>query len=168
MSDRDIRRVGVLRRVASGELSLRGALALLEVSYRHARRLLKRYREEGAGGLVHRGLGRVSNRGSPSAAREVVMALVREHYGGPARRARKEHFGELVQIDGRCVCKAWYQAYRCFKPSGQGSCGAWPRHDQDRLVKSCTWRAFQTCQAQTVTCQSSIYRWVSSVTGHFA
>ena len=37
----------------------------MEVSYRQAKRLWKRYRAEVAAGLVHRSAGRVSNRGKP-------------------------------------------------------------------------------------------------------
>ena len=147
MSRRELERVGVLARVRSRQLRLVDASRLMRVSYRQAKRLWKRYREESAGGLKHRSAGRPSNRAHEESFRRMVLQLVREKYGGavgerfgptlaaehlasedglhiaaetlrqwmlavglwsrerrrrrhPRRRERKEHFGELVQMDG--------------------------------------------------------------------
>ena len=147
MSKRELGRVEVLARVGSQQLRLVDAHRLMGVSYRQAKRLWKRYREEGAAGLQHRSAGRVSNRAHEEQFRRQVLRLVREKYGGAVgerfgptlaaehlasedglpiaaetlrrwmleaglwsrerrrrqhrrRRARKEHFGELVQMDG--------------------------------------------------------------------
>lgn len=155
MSERELRRAGVLERVVAGELKLVQAAELLAISYRQGKRLWRRYREQGAAGLVHRSAGRSSNRGYPERLRQRVLRLVRRKYSGaqgerfgptlasehlaeedgvqvPAetlrrwmlaeglwsrerkrrtyrqRRARKEHFGELVQMDGSF--EAWLEA----------------------------------------------------------
>jgi len=147
MSQEELRRVEVLARVGSGQLRVIDASQLLGVSYRQAKRLWKRYREEGPAGMKHRSAGRASNRGYRRKFRERVLRLVREKYGGSEgdrfgptlaaehlqsedgvrvhaetlrrwmlaeglwsrerkrrrhrlRRERKEHFGELVQMDG--------------------------------------------------------------------
>jgi hypothetical protein len=147
MSTNELRRVGVLARVASSKLKLIDAAVILRLSYRQAKRLWRRYREEGAEGLKHRSAGRESNRKKPKQFRDRVLRLVRQKYSGeedkrfgptlaaehlasedhltvnaetlrqwmlaeglwsPARkrrahrkrRERKEHFGELVQLDG--------------------------------------------------------------------
>ena len=50
MSKRELSRVEVLARVKSGQLRLVDASVLMKVSCRQAKRLWKRYREEGAGG----------------------------------------------------------------------------------------------------------------------
>ncbi len=155
MSKEESRRVEVLGRVASKELFLSDAAEILQVSYRQAKRLAQRYREEGSIGLQHRGAGRPSNRAKPPEFREHVLGLVREKYSGSAperfgptlaaehlteedgihldeetlrrwmieaglwsrlrgrprrhrrRRPRKEHFGELVQLDGSF--HAWFE-----------------------------------------------------------
>lgn len=147
MSAKELERVEVLARVASGELQLGDAAVLLRVGYRQAKRLSRRYRQEGPSGLRHRGAGR-SNRSKPAALRQQVLQLVREKYSGSEeerfgptlaaehlaqedglqvhaetlrrwmlqdalwgrrrgklrqhrrRRPAKEHFGELVQMDG--------------------------------------------------------------------
>jgi len=139
--------VEVLSRVEGGELKLVDAAALVEGSYRQAKRMWARYRAEGAEGLKHRSAGRPSNRAKPRRFREKVLGLVRKKYGGEEgerfgptlaaehleaddgmkvdhetlrrwmlaeglwsrgrkrkqhrrRRERKEHWGELVQLDG--------------------------------------------------------------------
>ena len=147
MSKRELSRVEVLARVKSGQLRLVDAGLLMRVSYRQAKRLWKRYQEEGAAGLKHRSAGRRSNRAYGEEFRGRILGLVREKYGGAVgerfgptlaaehlrsedgeevdaetlrrwmlaaglwsrqrrrrphrrRRERKEHFGELVQMDG--------------------------------------------------------------------
>ena len=114
----------------------------LGLSYRQCARVLRRYREEGDEGLVHRGRGRPSPRAKPAGLRESVISRYVERYEGfgptlaseklaeedgyvvhpetlrrwliaegrwkrcrkrskhRERRPRREHFGELVQMDG--------------------------------------------------------------------
>src|SRR5712671_2245163 len=147
MSKRELGRVEVLARVRSKQLRVVDASGLLRVSYRQAKRLWKRYREEGAAGLKHRSAGRTSNRACDEKFRQQVLRRVRKKYGGAVgerfgptlatehlvsedglkihaetlrrwmlaeglwsrerkrrrhhlRRERKEHFGEMVQMDG--------------------------------------------------------------------
>jgi transposase len=147
MSKEELERVAVLGRVKSGQLRVVDAVLLLGVSYRQAKRLWKRYREEGPAGLQHRSAGCRSHRAYEARFRRKVLGLVRQKYSGAVgerfgptlaaehlqqeddvkvhaetlrrwmlevglwsrerkrrrhrqRRARKEHFGELVQMDG--------------------------------------------------------------------
>jgi transposase len=119
----------------------------MELSYRQAKRLWRRYREEGAAALAHGNAGQASNRAKPKKVRAKVVRLIRQKYSGEVgqrfgptlaaehlasedqieisattvrrwmmaeglwsrerkvrehrqRRARREHFGELVQMDG--------------------------------------------------------------------
>src|SRR2546427_9348269 len=73
MSSRELRRVEVLSRVKSKELKLVDAAALLEVSYRQAKRLWRRDRCAGAAGLKHRNVGRASARAKPGGVRQQVL-----------------------------------------------------------------------------------------------
>lgn len=84
MSARELGRGGVLARVAAGSLSLGSAAELMDVSYRQAKRLYRRYRAGGAKGLRHGNAGRPSNRRADPQARERMLALVREKYSGDA------------------------------------------------------------------------------------
>src|SRR5687768_10031273 len=82
MSASELRRPGVVARVAAKTLTLKSAAALMEVSYRQAKRLYGRYRAAGAKGLKHRGAGRASNRATSGRRRARVLALVRAKYSG--------------------------------------------------------------------------------------
>jgi transposase len=102
MSKKELGRVEVLARVRSRQLRVVDAGRLMRVSYRQAKRLWQRYREEGAAGLKHRSAGRPSNRAYELKFRQKVLRLVREKYGG----AVGERFGptlaaeHLVSEDG--------------------------------------------------------------------
>ena len=147
MSEREMRRAAVLAQVKSEAWTLVEAAERMELSYRQAKRLWKRYRKHGAAALVHGSAGRDSNRAKPKKMRTKVVRLLRQKYGGEVgqrfgptlaaehlasedqiaisattvrrwmlaeglwsrqrrmsehrqRRARREHFGELVQLDG--------------------------------------------------------------------
>src|SRR5665811_1566500 len=95
MSLRELRRVEVLVRVKSKELKVVDAASLVGVSYRQGKRLWKRYREEGAQGLRHRGAGRANPRAKPARFRRRVMKLVREKYG----EGEGERFGPTLAAE---------------------------------------------------------------------
>jgi len=82
MSVRELKRHEVMGRVSRSELNLSSAAELMEVSYRQARRIWKRYRQEGAAGLVHRSVGRRSGRSKPEELRERALRTIRGKYSG--------------------------------------------------------------------------------------
>ena len=65
-------------------LKLVDASELMGVSYRQAKRLWKRYRQEGADGLRHRSAGRRSTAAKPETFRRRVLRLVRRKFCGDA------------------------------------------------------------------------------------
>src|SRR5438046_6061968 len=95
MSPKELKRAGVLARVAAETLSLESAATLMAVSYRQARRLYQRYRKKGAAGLRHGSAGRASNRATSARIRRRALALVREKYGG----AVDERFGPTLAAE---------------------------------------------------------------------
>src|SRR3989475_7311858 len=95
MSKRELGRVEALARVRSKQLRVVDAAQLMRVSYRQAKRLWKRYGEEGAAGLKHRSAGRPSNRAYEEKSRQKVLRLVREKYGGPVG----ERFGPTLAAE---------------------------------------------------------------------
>jgi len=99
MSDREYARAAILRRVIAGEVSITDATPLLRVSYRQAKRLVQRFRAEGRKGLVHRSVGRRSNRATPMAHREHVVQLIRAHYGGGPERGPGQRFGPTLAAE---------------------------------------------------------------------
>ena len=95
MSKRELGKVEVLARVKSGDLRVVDAAALLRVSYGQAKRLWKRYREEGAAATKHRSAGRRSNRAYAESLRQKVLRRVREKYGGEVG----ERFGPTLAAE---------------------------------------------------------------------
>jgi transposase len=102
MSGRELERVEVLGRVASKGLKLKDAAAMLQLSYRQAKRLWRRYRQAGAKGLQHGNAGKASNRSKAAKFRRKVVGLVKKKYGG----SEEERFGptlaaeQLAEEDG--------------------------------------------------------------------
>jgi transposase len=154
MSSKELKRLGVLARVEKEALNLVHAAEILGLSYRQAKRLWRRYQQDGAEGLQHRSVGRKSGRSKPKKFRLKVLRLVRQKYSGEVgerfgptlaaehlrsedgmevhpetlrrwmlaeglwsrmrkrrahrkRREAREHFGELVQMDGSF--HEWYE-----------------------------------------------------------
>jgi len=96
MSRRELERGSVLERVQLASIGLGAAASLLGLSYRQTRRLYARYKAHGGAGLVHRGAGRASNRSHPRAEHEIVLSLIREHYGGKKEKGANERFGPTL------------------------------------------------------------------------
>jgi len=82
MSSRELERVEVMGRVASGGLKLKQAAEMLGLSYRQTKRLWQRYRKQGPEGLQHGHAGRSSNRGKPAKLRRRVLQLMEKKYSG--------------------------------------------------------------------------------------
>ena len=95
MSEREVTRANVLAQVFAEEWTLVEAAERMEVSYRQAKRLYKRYKKEGAPGLVHRSAGRESNRAKPKKVREKALRLIRKKYSGEPG----ERFGPTLAVE---------------------------------------------------------------------
>ena len=78
-------------RVKAGNLGLREAAELLEISYRQVKRIWARYRRGGAKALQHGNCGRVSNRAYGEAFRASVLGRVHERYADFGPTLAAEH-----------------------------------------------------------------------------
>jgi len=92
MSQGERQRFHLVQLVNKGELSLVRAAVTMQISYRHAKRLMARFRRNGAAGLIHGNRGRPPANRLPSALREKILALSAEHYG----RFNDTHFAEQL------------------------------------------------------------------------
>jgi|HubBroStandDraft_6_1064221.scaffolds.fasta_scaffold211818_1 transposase len=95
MSQKELQRVEVLGRVASKQLRLGDAAVLLQLGYRQAKRLWRKYQQKGAAGLKHGNAGGSSNRAKSAKFREQVLSRVREKYSG----AEAERFGPTLAAE---------------------------------------------------------------------
>jgi hypothetical protein len=80
MSERDVRRIEVLTEVLSGRRTVASAAVVLAITARQVNRLLIRFREDGGGGLIHKGRGQSSNHSMCDGIRRYVLELVKAKY----------------------------------------------------------------------------------------
>ena len=133
-SNRELERVEVMGRVDSGALNLKDAAVVLELSYRQAKRLWRRYRQLGGKGLQHGNAGRPSNRSKSRSKslklRRRVLNLIKRKYSG----SEEERFGptqaseHLAEEDGIRIDHETLRRWML-------SAGAWSR--QRRRKKHC-------------------------------
>ena len=80
MSQREIDRLTIMKRVISGELSCTEGIEMLSISRRQFFRIKSRVASEGVKGVMHRLRGRESNRGYPKSLKEEVLRLYKQQY----------------------------------------------------------------------------------------
>src|ERR1700688_4562479 len=104
MSERDVRRIEVLTEVLSGRRTVASAAVVLAITARQVNRLLIRFREDGGGGLIHRGRGQSSNHRLTPEIHAYALELVRTRYAD---------FGPTLAIEvllakvGRETLRTW-------------------------------------------------------------
>ena len=82
MSKKELSRLEVIQAVKGLRLTQGEAAERLKLSIRQVKRLCRRYRQEGARGLISKRRGRSSNRRIEAGERERVIELVKERYEG--------------------------------------------------------------------------------------
>ncbi len=111
MSSKERLHLELVGRVERKDLTVVKAAELAGISLRQMRRICKRHRAEGDGGLVHRSRGRHPNNRLPDQVRSEVVSLYREKYGdfGPTLACEKlAHDGHELSSDtlGRLLKEA--------------------------------------------------------------
>lgn len=120
MSNRDIRRVQLLKQVCEGQRSLGSVSAAMGVGYRQAKRIYSRYCAEGPEGVIHRNVGKPSHRRLDEEFKRTVVQHYLEQYAGfgPTFAAEK-----LAERDGLLVnhetLRRWLIAEGVWKPRRQ-------------------------------------------------
>jgi transposase len=136
MSSREFKRAAVLARVKAGDVAVVEAARMLDLSYRHAKRLVARYRRGGAKALVHGNSGRRSNHARPTAERTRVLALIQAHYGGGAAPGPGQRFGPTLAAehlwDDHGVAVPVTTLCRWMREAGLWSAVRAPRHHYQR------------------------------------
>jgi transposase len=91
MSTSELNRLEVIQRVIERRLTQAAAAISLGLSHRQLKRLVRRYRRDGAAGLVSGKRGKASNHRLPQAFTDEIVAIVRERYAdfGPTLACEK-------------------------------------------------------------------------------
>ncbi len=148
MSGKELRRLHVIRQAMDKKLRQREAGALLGLTVRQVRRLIKRVRAEGEAGLAHRGRGRPSNQRLPEKVKARVRRLYDRHYGdfGPTLAAEKlaEHHGITLSDE---TLRLWLRA-------------AGVAHFQRRKRPHRSWRARKPHVGELVQLDGSHHDWL--------
>lgn len=82
MSRREARRLMLLEKTRAGVFTLKGCAEMLQVSYRHAKRLMRALWKEGPEGLIHRNRGREPANKIGKETRTRILRLAQEKYAG--------------------------------------------------------------------------------------
>lgn len=107
MSSKERRSLIELTRVKDGHQTLTAASERLDLTYRHVRRLNKRFKENGDQGLIHRGRGRRSNRSYPESFREECLELYALRMSGYGPTFAAEKLAELGKMVHPETLRLW-------------------------------------------------------------
>ena len=98
MSQRELRRLHVVHKVLDKKLKQTEVIDIIGLSDRQIRRVVKRVREEGDKGIVHRLRGRASNRAIPKKIKDRVICLYSDRYKGFGPTLASEKLFEIDKI----------------------------------------------------------------------
>lgn len=93
LSSKEAHRARVMEQVSAGTVTLKEAAKFMKVSYRQARRIHRRWQEDGLGGLSHGNRGRAANHALAPELAAVILALHDEVY----RDFNDTHFAEALR-----------------------------------------------------------------------
>jgi hypothetical protein len=100
LSQRELKRLHILRQAIEKKVKQRDAAEILSISERQIRRQIKRIREEGDVGIIHKTRGKESNRKIPKKIKSRAIKLYREKYLGFGPTLASE---KLEELDGITV-----------------------------------------------------------------
>jgi transposase len=91
MSRRETKRLHIIHQALDKRITQKTAAELIGLSSRQLRRMLKRIREEGDDGIIHRSRGKASNRRFSPKVKDKVLNLYRKQYSdfGPTLASEK-------------------------------------------------------------------------------
>ena len=96
-----------MKLISEGKMSIKDASSRLMLSYRHCRRIYKRFKEEGDKGLVHRSRGRRSNRSKEESLRIQIIEIYKENYEGFGPTFASEKLRERGLVIDHDTLRKW-------------------------------------------------------------
>ncbi len=144
----ELKRLHIIRKVSEGILKQKDAAEILLISDRQVRRVIKRVREEGDRGAVHRSRGKPSNRRLFKKTREKVFRLYRQRYKGfgPTLACEK-----LLEIDGIKISDETLRKWLIES-------GDWKKVRRGRMHRK--WRERKGCLGEMVQMDGSHHDWL--------
>ena len=148
MTVQETRRLYVIQQVLERKIRQRKAAELLDHSVRHIKRLVRRVREEGAKGIVHRLRGKRSNRRHPETVQQRVLKLYQTRYGdfGPTLFHEKLAERDRIRIN-RETLRQWLL-----------KAGLWVQKRKAQTHRQ--WRERKACRGEMVQLDGSHHDWL--------
>jgi transposase len=123
MSAKEAERITVMDNLIAKRIKQKHAARQLDLSIRQIRRIMKRYKKEGAAGLIHLGRGQTSNRVIPQTEKDRAIKIITEHYPdfGPTFALEKlvENHSVTFSVDTlrreMIACNLWKARKRKIK-----------------------------------------------------
>ena len=148
MTAPEARRLYLIQQVIERKLRQRPAAALAGCSLRQLQRLVRRVRQHGPGGIVHRLRGCRSNRRHPEPLRQRVLALYRAHYEDFGPTLAQEKLAERHRLHlGRETLRRWLLAAGLWTGQRQAA----PQHQ---------WRERKACCGEMIQVDGSHHAWL--------
>jgi transposase len=148
LSRRERERLQVLHEVEGKHVRQREAAERLGLSVRQVRRLLRRVRQEGDGGVIHRLRGRPSNRKMVRAVQRRILAEVQRRYRDFGPTLASEHLARQGLGVSRETLRQWLIQAGLWKPRRQ------------RVEAVHVWRERRAACGELVMMDSSPFRWL--------
>ena len=147
MTRRELKRWEVSKKAMGGEIRQWKAAELLDLSLRQVKRVVRRIKMEGPGGVMHRLRGRPSNRRKPEAIKAKVVKLYGERYAGFGITLAVEKLWERDRVRvGEETLRRWLLA-----------AGLWAGRRRGREHRS--WRERKACFGEMVQMDGSHHDW---------
>lgn len=107
MSQKEVDRLTILKQVEDKKLTVAEASEIMGITERQTYRMLKRIRDEGSKGIIHKLRGRKSNRGYPEELKQKIITLYRQGYSdyGPTLYSEKLLERHKISIDHETIRK---------------------------------------------------------------
>ena len=111
MSQRELDRLQIIKKIESKELRVEQGASLMGLSPRQTYRVLKKIKEEGSRGIIHKLRGKISNRGYPEELRKQVIRIYRSGYDdyGPTLFSEQLTENHNISIDHETI-RRWLRA----------------------------------------------------------
>lgn len=148
MSQKEIKRVGIIQRTAEKKLRQVRAAELLKLCVRQVRRIVKRYRSGGEKGLVHLSRGKRSNRRHAEGLKAKVLKIFEKEYRdfGPTLAQEKLAERQKIRI-GRETLRGWLM-------------DAGLREKEKRARQHLEWRERKACYGEMQQYDGSHHDWL--------
>jgi transposase len=148
MTGSDRKRLSVVSRCANKEIRQKNAAAILGISARQVKRLVRRYRLEGDRGIIHQMRGKRSHNSTADDMKNKILSLYCRMYEGfgpmfAAEKLREEHG---IKIHGETL-RLWLKANGIAYPSRR----ARPHR---------SWRKRKSCLGEMVQMDGSHHDWL--------